>query len=166
MKRLIVLAGLAGGLLAGCSENRAQFPSLLPRAIETRDDAEPVHIPAPPAADPALDARLADAARALAATRADFATRLARAQALAGAAGGAAAGSEPWLDAQGALADLDVVRADMSVTVADLERLAIDRAASGAPPYPALEEARQRADAALAETLAAIAAINARLAPG
>ena len=61
MKRLIVLAGLAGGLLAGCSENRAQFPSLLPRAIETRDDAEPVHIPAPPAADPALDARLADA---------------------------------------------------------------------------------------------------------
>jgi len=132
-------------LLAGCAQPSARFPSLLPRAIETRDDSEPM--PASPAiaADPALDARVATALAALAKTRADFEAQATRAEALVKAAQGKPAGSEQWLDAEVALADLDVLRVQSSSTLTDLETDAIDRAAAGHPPYPALEAARAQA---------------------
>lgn len=142
MKRLLLLPLLA---LAGCAQPGSRFPSLLPRAIESRDDAEPM--PTAPAivADPALDTRVAALDAALAKIRTDFERRAAQAQRLADAAKGKAAGSDPWLDAQSALADLDVVRADVSSLISDLERLAIDRAAAGNPAYPALEALRSSA---------------------
>ena len=152
-------------LLGGCAQSSGRFPSLLPRAIETRDDAEPM--PAPPAvvADPALDARVAAAVAALAKTQADFETGAARAESLVKAAKGKAAGSDEWLDAQTALADLDVVRAQSSSTLTDLEREAIDRAAAGHPPYPTLEAARTQAMTQHSDEGTIIEELSAQLAP-
>ena len=161
MKRFLFLALM----LSGCSEDRASFPSLLPRAIEQRDESEPVRAATTVAADPQLDAKLAEAARASGKVRDDFVVRLSKAEALTKAAKGAPAGSEAWLDAQTALGDLDVLRAELSVTVADLEQLAIDRAATGAPPYPALEAAREQAAAQLQSAARTIATLTGELAP-
>lgn len=161
MKRSLLLLLL----LAGCAQPSTRFPSLLPRAIETRDDSEPM--PGSPAivADPALDARLTTALAALAKTRADFETQAARAEQLVKAAQGKPAGSEAWLDAQSALADLDVLRVQSSSTLTDLERDAIDRAAEGHPPYPALEAARAQATTQHDDEGVIIETLNGQLAP-
>ncbi len=152
-------------LLAGCVQPSSRFPSLLPRAIETRDDSEPM--PSSPAivADPALDARVATATAALARTHADFTTQAARAEALVKAAQGQPAGTDAWLDAQSALADLDVLRVQSSSTLTDLERDAIDRAAEGHPAYPALEAARAQATTQHDDEGIIIETLNGQLAP-
>ncbi|MBM7406359.1 MULTISPECIES: hypothetical protein [Sphingomonas] len=138
-------------LASGCAKERGEFPSLLPRAIEQRSDAEPER-PVPVAtADPALDAQIAKLTSAVDAADAAFRKAADRAEQLARAARGAAQGSERWLDAQTALAEVDVARSEIQQPIAELERLAIDRAAAGEPAYPALDAAlksgRERADA-------------------
>ncbi|MFV1920506.1 hypothetical protein VPH46_13905 [Sphingomonas sp. MJ1 (PH-R8)] len=138
-------------LASGCVKERGDFPSLLPRAIEQRSDAEPER-PVPVAtADPALDAQIAKLTSAVDAADTAFRKAADRAEQLARAARGSAQGSERWLDAQTALAEVDVARSEIQQPIAELERLAIDRAAAGEPAYPALDAAlkssRERADA-------------------
>ncbi|MBX9813704.1 MAG: hypothetical protein K2X76_03295 [Sphingomonas sp.] len=152
-------------LLAGCA-GRRDYPSLLPRAIETRDDAEPVR-PAPVAApDSALDAQIAEARAALARSAASFASYLERAAALVARAKSGPAGSEAWLDAQAALADLDVLRAESSARTSDLELLTIERAATNAPAYPALDAAYAEARAQLKDQVERTTALAAQLPTG
>ncbi len=86
-----------------------------------------------------------------------------RARPMVQAAKGTGEGSERWLGAQVALAELDVARTAIDVPLGDLERLAIDRAAAGAPPYPALDAAVAQANAAAAAQRTAIATLNATL---
>jgi hypothetical protein len=134
-------ACLALLLSAGCSQSRVDdYPSLLPRPIEKRGFAEP-EPKAPPVVrpDPALDTAIAKQRAALSAAAAAFGTQAERAERLASRARGAAAGSESWIAAQVALAELDTLRGATAGALADIERLAIDRAAKGEPPYPALE---------------------------
>lgn len=142
-----------------------RFPSLLPRAIESRGDAvevPPVAIAAP---DAALDARMAELSRTLdAATRA-FDTGYARADRLANAARGSRAGSDAWLDAQIALAELDVLRTDTRLVIADLERLTVDRALELAPEYPGIAALVESAKAQEARQNERIASVEAMLAP-
>ena len=139
MKRALVL-GLV--LVGGCAQSGNRFPSLLPRAIEVRDDAEPMAATPVIVPDAVLDTKIAVAAATLATIKGAFEAGATRAEKLVAAAQGQAAGTTAWLDAQSALADLDIVRADASSTISDLDRLAIDRAAAGNAPYPALEAAR------------------------
>lgn len=164
--RCIALLAL---LLAGaCTETvSTRYPSLLPRAIERRSDAEPVTPVAVAVAEPdsALDATLVRSRTALDAARKDFATAATRAENLARAARGAAVGSDRWLDAQTALAELDALRAGTSGLVTDLDDVSIARATGGAPPYPALETARAAAQAELDAETAVIARVQASL-PG
>ena len=136
----IVLA-LPALLLSGCAGTVPDAPSLLPRAIESRSDAEPVVEPAAIAPDPALDADIArrvatfdTTARTFAAGEAALAARIARAR-------GAGEGSDRWLDGQAALGELQQLRTATDSAVVDIEALAIDRASNGKPPYPALESA-------------------------
>ena len=153
-------------LLAGCARDDGPYPSLMPRAVEARGFEEPA--PAPPpavAADPRLDVELAAAGARLGKAEADFNQAAAEARVLAGRARGAAAGSEPWISAQTALAALDALRAETSEVLGDLERLAIDRATALLSAYPALEEARARADAAVDAQAAEIARLAGNLAP-
>lgn len=159
-----ILALLVPLLASGCAQERGDFPSLLPRAIEQRSDAEPVR-PVPVAtADPALDAQVEKLRAAIDAAGRSFGKAADRAEQRARAAKGAAEGSERWLDAQTALAEVDVARSDIQQPIAELERLAIDRAAAGEPVYPALDAALEAARKQAADQVARVRAIEAMLA--
>jgi len=154
-------------LLMGCAEYaKGRFPSLQPRPIESRSDAEPVVETPAAAPDPTLDAKAAEAKTKIAATHAGFATAAARATSAAAAAKGDGAGGERWIAAQSALADLDVYRADSSTLLTDLQEASLQRAAGGQPPYPALEDAVIAAQAELDAETAAIGTLSAQLPQG
>lgn len=156
-------ATVALAVLGGCATQDVSAPSLLPRPIESRSDAEPVR-PEPVATpDPTLDAEIAGliARRDKAAQDFAAADRVAAARVNAGAR--AAVGSDAWLDAQTALAALDTPRADLVAVVTELEELAIARATAGQPPYPALETAKTETDAVLARITTTMDERKARL---
>ncbi|MDF0487167.1 hypothetical protein PX554_03415 [Sphingomonas sp. H39-1-10] len=156
---------LATSLAGGCAEQTvSRYPSLQPRAIERRSDAEAAAAaPAPPAPDPALDATLATTAKTLADTDAAFGPAADGAERAARAARGGGVGSDRWIAAQTALAKLDAFRATTSASVTDLDELAIGRARDAKPPYPALESLKARGDAQLTAEINRIAAIQALL---
>ncbi|MDO7842988.1 hypothetical protein [Sphingomonas immobilis] len=165
MKRLLPLACLAL-TAAGCVEGGpGRYPSLLPREIEKRGDAEPETPIAIADPDPALDRALTGQAKMLDDTQAAFAPAADRAEAAAKGARGDAVGSERWIAAQTALAELDTYRATTSATVTDIEQVALNRAAEGKPPYPSVDALKTRGEALLDGQSARIAAIQAML-PG
>jgi len=157
----LLLPALA--LLSACGAPAGGYPSLLPRANEQRDDAEPVRASPVAAADPALDAMIAAARARLDKAAADYASLAPRAESLAEQAKGLGIGSDVWLDAQAAIANLDSVRSESAAVVADLDRTSIERAAGGAPAYPALDSLRMAAAAQLREQSAVIARVEALL---
>ncbi|WEK42922.1 MAG: hypothetical protein P0Y64_16495 [Candidatus Sphingomonas colombiensis] len=163
MKPLLPLAALVL-LLGACAER--EYPSLLPRAGERQDFREP---PAPPptpvTADPTLDSRIAAARDALKQASDAFDTAAIRAERLTNAASNAPAGSDAWLDAQTALADLDAAHARQVEALTDLEQLASDRALTLAPAYAALDQAVADAQQAADASAARIASLQRRLAP-
>lgn len=163
MKQFLPLA-LMAALLAGCAER--DYPSLLPRSGEQLDFREPLApAPTPVTADPALDSRISTAQAALKEAGDAFDTASARADRLTSAAARAPAGSDAWLEAQTALADLDAARARQVDALTDLEQLASDRAVTLAPPYPALDRAVEAAQAAAEASATRIATMQRRLAP-
>lgn len=163
MNRIPIPPVLIAVLLSACAAPRGDYPSLLPRPIEKISMAEPVR-PVPVATpDAALDGKIATLTQAVTAATQAFDAAVARAWPTVRAAAGSAQGSERWLGAQVALAELDVARTAIDGPVADLERLAVDRAAAGAPPYPALDVAVTRATQAASEQRTAIATLGATL---
>lgn len=157
---------LLAPLIAGCATDDTAYPSLAQRPAETIGFDEPATPPpAPIVADPALDARIAAAERTRAAAAEAFTAGATRAEALARAARGAAAGSERWLDAQTALAELDSLRSTHADTIGALEDLATARAQTLQPAYPGLERALEAARAAAGEQTKRIDTIGAMLAP-
>ena len=166
MKHALTLTGLSGLTLltAGCASQTTRYPSLLPRAIESRDNAEPVSPPPPVAAiDPVTEALLTKYRAALDETNKAFTAAADNAEATAHAARGDAVGIERWITAQTGLAELDGYRATLSATLTDIEQLAIDRAAAGQPDYPGLEALRGTVQAALDAETTRIGAIEAML---
>lgn len=158
---------LIAALGTGCAPmpDSSRFPSLLPRPIESRSDAVETPPPAVATPDPTLDARLVELRRALDDAGRAFDTGYARADRLANAARGSRAGSDAWLDAQIALAELDVLRTDTRLRIADLEQLEADRALELAPEYPTLTALVATAKAQEARQNERIASVEARLAP-
>jgi hypothetical protein len=133
--------------VTGCVDVDSKYPSLLPRPIESQSTAEPVR-PVPVATpDPALDSRIAALVGSLDKAQRDFTAASQDAEAKIAVARGLPEGSDPWLDAQSALTALGAARGTTSEALVDLERLAMDRAQEGKPPYPALDAAIARATA-------------------
>lgn len=144
MRSFILIAIVA---LAGCTQSATRYPSLLPRPAESQSLAEPVR-PIPVATpDAALDKQIGDLTGQLDSLAAAFNTGAQDAEAKIAVARGLPEGSERWLDAQAALANLDSLRAPVLTVLSDLEQLAIDRGAAGLVPYPALDAAVARAAA-------------------
>ncbi|HEY0623382.1 hypothetical protein [Sphingomonas sp.] len=143
MRRPIFLAALALplGLPAACTTPDGGYPSLLPRPIESRDDAEPVRPDPVAAPDAALDARIAQRREAAMAAAKRFQAAAIIAESRIAVARGVAMGSESWVAAQTALADLDAIRGETVALVTDLEEAASARAQAGTPAYPALDAA-------------------------
>jgi hypothetical protein len=144
MRSLVPILAVA---LAGCTQSATRYPSLLPRAAESQSLAEPVRPIAVATPDVTLDAKIAELTTTLDATATAFNASAQAAEAKVAVARGLPAGSERWLDAQTALADLATLRGPILTIGADLEELAIERGAAGLPPYPALDAAVARANA-------------------
>lgn len=143
MRRPIFLAALTLpiGMLAACTTPDGGYPSLLPRPIESRDEAEPVRPDPVATPDSALDARIGQKREAAAAAGKRFQAAAVIAESRVAVARGVAAGSEAWVAAQTALADLDAIRGETVQLVSDLEEVASARAQAGSPAYPALDAA-------------------------
>ena len=134
--------------LAACATASGDFPSLAPRPIEQRSDAEPEVVPVTAAPDPALDARVAGLVSQVETDAAAFSAAADRVAARLPGARRGGVGSDAWVDAQTAISQLLPSREAISGAQADLEQIALDRAVAGQPPYPALEAARQTVTAA------------------
>ncbi|HEU0045018.1 hypothetical protein [Sphingomonas sp.] len=162
MKTFVPLIAM---LLSGCATADAGYPSLAPRAVEKTGFDEPAASAAPAvvAADPALDARLAEIATKLAAVIAGYDADAAHAERASRVAGARTVGSDAWLNAQTALAALDDWRAQATALTTDAEVLASDRIATIGTPYPALEALQARAAAETQRQTTGIAALSARL---
>ena len=117
------------------------------------------------AADPALDARIADNGRERAAAVRGFNAGATRAERLVRAARGTKAGSDAWLNAQTAIAELDALRARHQDALGVLEDAAAGRAQALQPAYPALETALVEARATSAAQTRRIDALAGSLAP-
>ncbi len=125
-------AALCAVMLSGCASN-GEWPSLARRAAEKNGGrqsgtAAPV-LPGPGAtvsqqAVPGdLAARLARLEQAARESHGEFGRKQSRAAALAGAARGAATGTEQWAVATVALAELESARSDVMVSLGELDRL-------------------------------------------
>ncbi|WEK01045.1 MAG: hypothetical protein P0Y59_04950 [Candidatus Sphingomonas phytovorans] len=163
MKHALPFACLA--LLCGCAErSTTRYPSLLPRPVETTSLTEPeASPPATATPDAPTDAKLAAMKVTLDESANAFAPAADRAERAAVAAKGQPAGSEGWITAQSALAELDGYRATTSAVLTDIEDLAIARATAGEPDYPGIDSLRTAAEAQLQTQSARIAAIQAML---
>lgn len=143
MRRSLFLTALALplGLLAACTTTDGGYPSLLPRPIESREDVEPVRPDPVALPDSALDTRIAQKREAATAAARRFQAAAIAAESRVAVARGVALGSEAWVAAQSALADLDAIRGETVQLVTDLEQVASARALAGTPAYPTLNAA-------------------------
>ncbi|WP_156363737.1 hypothetical protein [Sphingomonas sp. Leaf357] len=158
--RLLLLGGVILAV-GGCVEKRsATYPSLLPRPIESRSDAEPVATVPVVEPDPALDTVVAKSLAAVETNKKDFAIAATRAESAAKVAKGDRVGGERWIEAQTALAELDIIHAQALSVVTDLEQAAIARAADGKPAYPSLDSAHLAAQAELQAETATVARLQ------
>lgn len=148
---------------AACAQDTSRYPSLALRPIETRPEEEPEAAPRPVAADAALDVQLATMAAAARRNAIDFAAAAAKADSAASAIGARTTGSDAWLAAQGALADLEALHGDLLGVMSDYDRLGTDRGEAGAPAYPSLDTAQAAARVELDAQTARIAAVRAKL---
>ncbi len=147
--------------LTACTEAPGAFPPLGKRPIESRSDAEPAPPAADTAPDPALDREIAALTASIDANRAAFDAGAAKAEAAAKVPGAQSVGSDSWVGAQAAIADIDTLRGDSLGYVVDLDKLAADRSESGKDPYAPLDAARTRAQKQYDGEAAKIAAIKA-----
>jgi len=156
---LLPLLALPALPLAACASTSAgnmsagKAPSLAPRPVEGRFDVAPpavvVEAPGPLPAD--LGGRLArwesDAAQAQQA----FAAERDGTAALVSAGAGSDVGSERWVVAQQAISRLQSTRAPLTVALADIDRLYIDRSVEeqvdGLPDIYALRDRLASMDA-------------------
>jgi hypothetical protein len=133
IKRISPIAGLL--LLAGCTTTGEAYPSLAPRPVEGRSDAEPVaSVEETPPADAALAAQIARTVAEARKGEADFDAAYAPTQRSVNAARNAAVPSETWVAAQAQLSVLDAARAPTAQAMAQIDGLyteLIDRAAKG-----------------------------------
>lgn len=155
---VVILSGTA------CTEAPGVYPSLALRPIESRSDAEPAASPQGPVTpDPALDARIATTLAAADKAHAAYAAAADKTESAASKPGSQLVGSDSWVGAQAALADLDAQRNETLTATAQLEQMVTDRGLAGELPYPTLDDAYAKAQALVDAEIKRTAAIKARL---
>lgn len=162
LPRLCVAAGLLA-LAAGCT-TEGPFPSLEPRAIEQEDPlAEPVRRLPAVAPDAALRGRAATLLGQAREGERAFEAALAPATAAARRAG--PSGSDAWVEAQQAISRAEAARAPTAMALAELDRLAVERAAlpTNEEDFAALQRAIAEAERLAAGQQQRIDALRAAL---
>ena len=169
MRRLLALATLPP--LAACATARdaGRYPSLAIRDVE-RAQGQFTPVPATPLDVPPVDVamagslpdHLAGLGAAADASHRAFLSAAPGAARLAGAAAGAAIGSDAWAAAQVALADLDSARSTTAIALGELDTLMVSRAVQG-EDITAIEAVRQQVLAHIGEEDAALAGLRAKV---
>ena len=159
-KRIAILLTLG---LVGCTEAPGVYPSLALRPIESRSDAEPEVVTPVATPDPELDKKIAAISAKLGASEAAFAASAATAESAARSPAAQSVGSNEWVRAESALADLDSLRVNTLDAITALDQLTAERGVAGDPPYPALEDMRAKAQAQMETQQTKITAIKAIL---
>ena len=155
MVRRITPLLLASATLAlgACASDEGAYPSLAKRPAEritaTWPPAPPPPPPAPAPLDPATVGRLDALLAQVSTADSRFATKIARARTLVGAARKAAMGSEAWSVASVAIAELESARAEAMVSMAQLDSIYADARTEGRD-VTGIEATRQKALAIIA----------------
>ena len=163
--RLLFALSAAALALAGCVASDG-FPSLAPRPAERIASVqEPVHPAVEVPSDPALRARIAELERQAAEGNRAFEAALGATEAAVGAAG--KHGSDSWVEAEQALSRLEATRAPTTRALAELDRLAIERAevATNAEDFAAINAALASVDQVTARQQQRWDRLRARLEP-
>lgn len=151
--------------LAACASDGGPYPSLTPRPVEKLSFDEPSR-PQPVASpDATLDAAIAARSADLVRIAAGFEAAADAAQRAIGRAAHQAVGSDAWLDAQTALAQLDDWRAQGNALTAAIEAMGSERAARLAPAYPPLDALAARAAAESERESARVEALQRQVRP-
>lgn len=162
MRALLILPVLLGACTAA---DDGDFPSLLPRAIETRVDAvAEVPLPAPAPATPAQTAALAELLADAREGQEEFAQALPAAERAVRAARGSAPSSEAWVEAQTALSGLDAARAPTAAALVELDRMFVDLAGGAGGGVDAVAAARGEAEQLYERQVARLGELQAALA--
>lgn len=161
MRYLLFLAAPLG--LCACSTAGDGYPSLLPRPIEQRPDRDPVRPDPVATPDSALDSRIAAQRTAAEAIATRFRSQAMETESRVAIARGVAIGSESWIAAQVALADLNRTRGELVAILTDLESVAAARFQAGDARYPALDSAIATLSTRAAEQAEQVRALEAAL---
>lgn len=163
MRRSIAPLLLLG--VAGCTAVPADYPSLLPRPIESAPLGEPAAPPPPPLGDvsAAIAAALQPIIAAGDAADTTFRSELAAVTPEVARASGAAPGSETWIAGQEALSRATAARGAISAVLADLDSLERANPEAGEADRAAIAAAIARLSAIDAAQGEALAALSARL---
>ena len=152
----MMLAGVTLALSA-CQSTEGAYPSLAVRDVERVEGqfapvaVPPLDVPAVPTQiDGTMEQRLATLGEDARAAHERFLAAEPAAARLASAASGAAVGSDAWASAQVALSDLESIRSETAIALADLDILAIAATVQA--------EESGAIDAARAEVLARVTA--------
>lgn len=150
----LVLLALAA---AGCAADTGRYPSLAMRPFERGEAPAPAVVPPAPAPNrPVEPARLAQLRAAAGTSHAAFLAMEADASRLARAAAGQSVESASYAAALVALSELDTQRGKTAGSLAAIDALAAEAAATLAPDPP-LNDAQTEIAALLAQEDAAIA---------
>ena len=150
LPRLLIALPATALALAGCVASDG-FPSLAPRPAERIVSVqEPVHPPVDVPSDPALRARIAELEREAAEGDRAFDAAFGSTEAAVSAAGAQA--SDSWVEAEQALSRLEGTRAPTTRALAELDRLALERAemSTNAQDFAAINAALASVDAVAA----------------
>ncbi|RJF93085.1 hypothetical protein [Sphingomonas cavernae] len=129
MKKALTATFLPSLLLAGCATETGNFPSLAPRAIEQRSDAEEPTAPITPTpADSTLKANLERLLQQAREGESAFSKILGTTERAVAAAKGAAPEAESWVAAQQQLSALDGARAPTAAALSELDSLYVSLA--------------------------------------
>lgn len=148
--------------LSGCAGAHESYPSLARRPIETAPMAEvAVPTPASVAADPKLDADIAQLKAQADKGSAAFDAAYVRADKLTQAASSAAVSSDAWVAAQQAISNLESTRNDSVSALASLDTLYVEQ--TNAVADGKAQGGVESVDAARAAVLASVDAQNDRV---
>jgi hypothetical protein len=170
----LLLSALAALTLSACAssgDGGGDYPSLAIRDVErARGQFEPIAVDpiavpeVPVAYEGSLQERLAMLVEAARSAHQRFAANLPAARRTVASAGRAAIGSDAWGASQVALADLESIRSDAAIPLADLDILHI-AASVAAEDRGQIDAARSAVIALVEEEDEALAELRARVAP-
>ncbi len=167
----LLLPALSALALSACASTGDDYPSLAIRDVERAQGqfepvaVEPINVPEVPVNyEGSLDARLTMLVEAARSAHQRFSASAPAARRTVASAGRAAIGSNAWGASQVALSDLESIRSDTAIALADLDILHI-AASVAAEDRVQIDAARDSVIALVEEEDATLAELRARVAP-